>query len=273
MHPPLLLGRKSLNVNLSDIAAMGCVPRFAMLGLGLPAGIGPGWIRDFFSGLKSAAEQAGVTLIGGDVSRAGKITISVTVAGEGKSYIRRSTARPGDLCYVSGTLGNARQGLLLVRKGRKPGRNRKESFLIKSFLDPYPQLALGRELCRLEAASSMIDISDGLSVDLGHICRESRCGVVIEKARLPISPELRHFQRDPCRFALHGGEDYELLFTVPPQKKDVLLRLQKNFRLTEIGRITEDKGLFLVDKRGKKKRMDVKGYEHFGQTAARIRPA
>lgn len=262
-HPPRLLGRKSLNVSLSDIAAMGGTPKYAMLGLGLPFRTDPGWIEDFFSGFKSAALDEGVSLIGGDISRAKKITLSVTVVGEGTNIIKRSEAKPGSILFVSGTLGDARQGLLLLKRGFKLGDDKRADVLLKAFLDPVPKISLGQELSRLKLASSMIDVSDGLSVDLEHICQESGCGAEIKLEKLPLSPELGTFQRKPYDFALHGGEDYQLLFSVSSEKIKSISRLQKKYMITSIGCMIPEREIILVDQRGKRKRLEIKGWEHF----------
>lgn len=262
-HPPALLGKKSLNVNISDIAAMGCDPRFALLGLGLPSGTDPAWIQEFFLGLKEAARTFDVELIGGDVTQAEKITISVTLVGEGKKLIKRSGAKPGHLIYVSGTLGDSGQGLLVSKQGIKLGEGLETDFLLHAFLDPAPQVSLGKELARLQAASAMIDISDGLSVDLGHICEESGTGAEIYLDRIPVSPELLSLSENPLTLALHGGEDYQLLFTVPTGKEKTVLDLGKRFRLTRIGQITSGRKILSVDEKGKKQTLEIKGYQHF----------
>jgi thiamine-monophosphate kinase len=262
LNPPRYLGRKSLNVNLSDIAAMGGKPRFALLGLALRKGLDRDWIRAFFGGMKEAAKKWGVSLIGGDVSGAGKIAISITVVGEAESCIPRSGALPGDLIYVSGFLGDAASGLRQLRKGFRLGKDRNADHLIKAFLDPLPQIDLGLALSRLKAASSMIDTSDGLSVDLRHLCEESGTGAEVELARLPLSPAIRALERDPERLALHGGEDYQLLFTAGPKKAGEIERLARRFRISRIGRMTWGRDVYVVDKRGKRRRLEAKGYEH-----------
>jgi len=263
LHPPYFLGRKSLSVNLSDIAAMGGVPRYALLGLGLPSRTPPGWLEEYFSGFKSVCQEWGVVLVGGDVSQSKKVTISVTIIGEGKNIIQRKGARAGHLLFVSGELGNARQGLHLLKKGFRLGDDKKADVLLRAFLDPVPQLSLAQELSRLKLASSMIDISDGLSVDLLHLCEESRCGARVSQEKLPLSPELRFWQRKPYRFALHGGEDYELLFSVPPQKMDFILKLKKKFKITCIGKMIRGKNLYLIDRRGVIEPLEIRGYQHF----------
>jgi len=262
LHPAHYLGRKSLNVNLSDIAAMGGTPRFALLGLALRKGLGKAWVRDFFGGLRAAAEEAGVALVGGDISAAKKIVVSIAILGEARTFIRRSGARPGDLIFVSGCLGDAAAGLRLLRKGFRLGKDKRADRLLRAFLDPEPQLALGRALSRLKVASSMIDTSDGLSVDLLHLCEESGTGAEIDLVRLPLSPAIRIFEKKPERLALHGGEDYQLLFSVSPGKLSRVTGLQKRYLIRQVGRITRGKGVQVVSGRGKRHPLAAKGFEH-----------
>ena len=262
-HPPYFLGRKSLNVNLSDVAAMGGKPRYALLGLAFPEKTPTRWVEEFFAGFKSAAEEWKVTLAGGDISQSKKIAVSVTVLGEGKTIIRRDGAKPGHLLFVSGNLGDSQQGLILLRKKFKPEDDELADPLLKAFLDPTPQVSLGQGLSRLKMPSAMIDISDGLSVDLMNLCQESGCGAEIEEASLPLSFGLCYWQRKPYELALHGGEDYQLLFSVPLEKLDFMAQLQKKYKITCIGKMTKEKGIFLIDKDGKKKPLEIKGFEHF----------
>jgi thiamine-monophosphate kinase len=262
LHPARYLGRKSLNVNLSDIAAMGGTPRFALLGLALRKGIARAWVRSFFGGLQAAAEEAGVTLIGGDISVAKRIVVSITVLGEARNFIRRSGARPGDLIFVSGCLGDAAAGLRLLRRGFRLGQDKRADYLLRAFLDPAPQIALGRALSRLNAASSMIDTSDGLSVDLLHLCEESGTGAEIDLDSLPLSPAIRIFEKKPERLALHGGEDYQLLFSVSPGKLSRVTGLQKRYLIRQVGRMTRGKGVQVVNEIGKRRPLAAKGFEH-----------
>jgi thiamine-monophosphate kinase len=262
LHPPHYLGRKSLNVNLSDIAAMGGRPTFALLGLALRKGLGRAWVRSFLGGLKAAAGEAGVALIGGDISAAKRTVVSVTIIGEAGSPIRRSGARPGDLIFVSGCLGDAAAGLRLLRRGYRLGKDSQADCLLRAFLDPVPQLALGQALSRLKAASSMIDTSDGLSVDLLHLCEESGSGAEIDLGLLPLSPAIRALEKKPERLALHGGEDYQLLFTSSPDRLAGILALQKKFAFHRIGRMTRRKGIFTIDREGRRRLLKAKGYEH-----------
>jgi thiamine-monophosphate kinase len=262
-HPSRLLGRKSLNVNLSDLAAMGAFPKYALLGLGLPKRSETKWVREFFAGFKSAAKEYGVSLIGGDITRAQKVTISVTLLGEGKNIVRRDGAKPEDRLFVSGPLGEAREGLLLLKKGIQLGKNKQQNRMLKAFLDPKPRIELGKELARLGLASAMIDISDGLSVDLVHICEESDCGAEVYLDKLPVSAELKILQRRAYDFALNGGEDYQLLFSVPETKLAVLSKLKDEFGLYTIGRMIDQKGIFVVDRSGRRKKLQPNPWQHF----------
>jgi thiamine-monophosphate kinase len=262
-HPPRLLGRKSLQVNLSDIAAMGARPLYALLGLGLPSRSAAGWIAEFFEGFKSVAEDFGVRLIGGDITRASKVTVSVTLLGEAENIIRRSGAKPGHRLFVSGMLGEAREGMLLLRKKHRFGENEGIDRMLRAFLNPEAQVGLGKELARHRVASAMIDISDGLSVDLSRLCEESGYGAEIYLERLPVSTELRALQRRAYDFALNGGEDYQLLFSVSPQKVKLLSMLKKKHTLAYIGQILQSKGIYVVDRRGRRYRLRPHTWQHF----------
>ena len=136
--------------------------------------------------------------------------------------------------------------------------------MLRSFLDPVPQMELGMELSRFNLASSMIDVSDGLSVDLHHLCRESGVGAEIYSDKLPLSSELCHFQKQPSRLALHGGEDYQLLFSVSPRKLSSLLKIQEKYKITCIGKILKGKKIFEVNRQGNKRPLELKGFQHFG---------
>jgi len=263
LHPPRLLGRKSINVSLSDIAAMGGRPLHAVLGLALPGDLDEAWLSAFLAGFRDASRDACVALVGGDISRARQIVISVTVTGEAKTFVGRGGARPGDRIFVSGTLGDAAQGLQLLEKGFRPGKDRAAGRLLKAFLDPEPRLELGAFLARRKLASALIDVSDGLSVDLAHICEESGVGASVELGRIPVSKELRRSSKRPLDLALNGGEDFELLFMVRPRNVPRLRRVAKRFKITAIGRITAGRKILAVDSAGKKKPLQVRGYEHF----------
>jgi len=262
-HPPAFLGRKSLCINLSDIAAMGCTPKYALLGLGIPAKVKVEWVQDFFSGFKEATLEYNTALIGGDLTQADKVVISISLIGEGERYIRRCGAKPGDLLFVSGTLGDSAQGLIISKQGIGLGEGVNTDFLLRAFFDPVPRVALGKKLAELKLASAMIDISDGLSVDLKHICEESSSGAEIELNRIPISPELSSVRENPLDLALHGGEDYQLLFAVSPEKEKQVSNLSSKFKITKIGRIISGRDIFIKGKNGTRKLLEIKGYQHF----------
>ncbi|MGQ9673322.1 MAG: thiamine-phosphate kinase [Candidatus Aminicenantales bacterium] len=265
LHPPYELGRKSLNVNLSDIAAMGGKPRYVLLGLGLKSSLGPSWVEKFCLGFKSAADESKTRLIGGDISAAKNLAIAVTLIGEAKQAVTRSGAKPGDLIFVSGPLGDAAAGLRLLKRGFDGNKDRRAAPLFKAFLDPKPQLALGRALARRHLATSMIDLSDGLSIDLSHLCEESGTGAEIYQKKIPLSAAIRNFEPKPEQLALHGGEDYQLLFTVSSKNLSRLARLEKRFSLYWIGRMTPSRGIWLIDCKGRKHRLELRGYQHFRQ--------
>jgi thiamine-monophosphate kinase len=262
-HPPRLLGRKALNVNLSDIAAMGGRPLHALLGMAMPGDVEESWLRQFMAGFRAAAREAGVALVGGDLSQADKIVIAVTLTGDVKSPVARGGARPGDGIFVSGTLGDAAGGLRLLEKGGIRGVVKAVRPLVGAFLDPTPRLRLGAVLARRRLVSAMIDISDGLSVDLAHICQESGVGAEIEASRIPISAALERFARDPLPLALNGGEDFELLFTVRPSNLAAVERLARRFELTRIGRVTAGRRVFLLGPDKKRTPLRPRGFEHF----------
>ncbi|MBD3414802.1 MAG: thiamine-phosphate kinase [Candidatus Aminicenantes bacterium] len=262
-HPPFLLGRKSLNVNLSDIAAMGGTPMYSLLGLSLPESIPPKWAEEFMAGIQSACREFDVALIGGDISQSRIISISVTVVGEGTHIIKRDGACSGDGIYISGTLGDSAQGLKLSTKGVRLGDDNNTDVLLTAFFDPSPQVKLGQRISENQVASSLIDVSDGLSVDLNHICEQSRVGAEIFAEKIPVSDELKVLRDDDMAACLHGGEDYNLLFTVSEQKKSRLESLKKEYEISEIGQVFKGSGVFLVHKDGTRERLKPQGYQHF----------
>jgi thiamine-monophosphate kinase len=262
-HPPELLARKSLSVNLSDCAAMGAKPRFALLGMGLPGDTDPGWIERYLHGLEGITAEYDVRLIGGDITAAPKIVISITLLGEGDKFVQRSGAEAGHSVYVSGLLGEASQGLELARQGIMWGADAASDRFLRAFYDPVPQVDLGCRLAAHQVASAMIDISDGLSVDLGHLCRESGTGALVEAASLPISPELREAAPSALQMALHGGEDYGLLFTVSAQTEAALTRKPLGHKVTRIGHLTKDADLMLILADGTREPLTPEGFQHF----------
>jgi len=266
------LGWKSAAVNLSDIAAMGGVACHCLTGLGIPKRITAEQIMDFYRGLIALLKMHRAALVGGDTcySRQGMV-ISVTVLGEveKKNLLSRAGARPGDRVFVTGTLGGSAAGLEILKnmpRGQKlRGRGAEAKKLIAEHLRPVPRTAEGRAIARSGCASAMIDISDGLSSDIAHICEQSGVGAEIHSDRIPISPALMRLSSGltmpVLHYAMSGGEDYELLFTVPPGKMNKLRSL--HLPVTEIGEIKRRKALMLVDDAGRKNTLQATGYEHF----------
>jgi thiamine-monophosphate kinase len=263
---PVTLGRKSLSVNLSDIAAMGGIPRHFLLSLAIPGDVSVEFLDSFIEGVLERGEQFGVTLIGGDTSSSSAgLVISVTVIGEQSLdlIVRRSGARPGDLVCVTGTLGDAALGLALLKTGVRDGP------AIARHLDPIPRVREGIKLAEAGIPSAMIDISDGLLADLGHILDHSGTGARLYLDKLPISGEYREkqslFNEEFFLFPLSGGEDYELLFTVPPGKVPILQSIfaETGAATTVIGEITPKSGLSVITSSGIEYVPKRKGYNHF----------
>ena len=263
---PATLGRKALAVNLSDIAAMGGVPRHFLLSLAIPGHITVEFVDDLIGGMLDMAGRFGVTLIGGDTSSARcGLVISITVIGEQSSSLvtPRSGARPGDLIFVTGTLGNSALGLALLQKGKREGK------AVTSHLDPDPRVREGIKLAEAGIPTAMIDISDGLLADLGHILDLSGVGAHLMLAKLPISEEYRDktatFASDIYTLALSGGEDYELLFTVPPAKVPLLHTItgETGTAITGIGEITSAAGIRIIAPDGTEYTPECRGYNHF----------
>lgn len=277
--PPAQIAQKLLRVNLSDLAAKGARPIGYLLAIALPITRDEAWLEGFSQGLAEDQKRFGITLLGGDSDRTdGPVTLTVTAIGKVKAGTapRRSGAHAGDRIYVSGTLGDAALGLLLLKQDRHVSpspphlggeghawrglTSRHAAFLVDRYRLPQPRLELGRKLIGL--ASAAMDISDGLVADLGHICEASKVGAVIEAARLPLSAAARTALRaDPnlLETILAGGDDYEILFTAPASAARRLARLP----VTEIGRIEKGKGVRVSDAEGKPVPLSKAGYTHF----------
>jgi thiamine-monophosphate kinase len=267
---PYLLGRKSLAVNLSDIAAMGGRPLYYLVGLSLPSHIPLDFVRALYRGMQAQARRFNVVLLGGDtVAASGGLSISITLIGRahpGRILYRRG-ARPGDLIFVSGTLGDSALGLALLQKG---GRVSSRQHLIRRHLNPEPRVALGSALAEAKLATSMIDVSDGVAADLGHILSASSVGAELYLEQLPLSRAYRkqcsRLCADKYAPALSGGEDYELLFTVPPARREAVDACARKLGVPVscIGRITESEDfLRIIDAEGREYALDEKGFCHF----------
>jgi thiamine-monophosphate kinase len=260
---PTGLGHKALAVNLSDLAAMGAEPAWVTLALTLPTA-DPAWLEAFAAGFCALARATGVRLVGGDTTR-GPLALSVTALGllPGDQALRRSGAHPGDLVYVSGTLGDTGLALELLSQDREAKLPRA---LRERLERPLPRLTLGLALRAL--ASAAIDVSDGLAADLGHILAGSGVGAVVRLADLPLSPFLgAHLAQggDPL-LPLTAGDDYELCFTLPPGRRPDLEALSPRMDcpLTCIGHIEAAPGLRVLGRDGRPLALSRGGYDHFG---------
>jgi thiamine-monophosphate kinase len=284
---PRRLGRKALNVNLSDLAAMGASPLWALIALGLPRRTDPEWLDAFAEGVREAAQEHGVAIVGGDLSASSLPFAAITALGRApaKRPIRRDGARAGDTLYVSGTLGSAAAGFLLLEAGYRlaadksvkgPGRKRlapprstEVARLIRHQIDPRPMVELGRTLAKEGVVSAAIDLSDGLARDLHRLCRASGLSATLDLSRLPVDTglkELRSLVRlDPLRLALFGGEDYGLLFTVPRRKTTHADRLSARFAIRPIGVVDRrhDPGTAWLRTPGGERRLPDAGWDHF----------
>lgn len=258
------VGWKALARSLSDIAAMGARPLYALVALAVPAVTPTRWVDEFFAGVKGLAQRHRVRLAGGDLSSAPQIVADVQVLGtveKGHALLRRG-ARPGDILFVSGTLGVSQLGLLALRHRRAAGLAR----AVRAHCYPQPRLGLAQALGRRGGVSALIDLSDGLSTDLAHLCEASRVGARIFADRIPavrLPRELaRRWDTNSLALALHGGEDYELLFTLPQARAARLPKRLAGVKLTAIGEITR-RGLLLVDAGGRARRLAPRGWDHF----------
>lgn len=269
-YPAESVGYKALARATSDLAAMGATPRAFLLTLALPAACTGNWLTKFLRGLHAAASHLGICLVGGDTTKFSRVSISITVQGEIARglAVTRAGARPGDLIYVSGRLGRAQLGFELMR--RKLGGKRRYHPLLQPHLYPRIPIALGRWLAREKLASAMMDISDGLSTDLARLCRASHVGAGILKQRIPAvevpaAVEIRRLNLDPLQMALHGGEDYKLLFTIAAREKDRLREAPGSTQLVAIGQITAEKRILLTDAHGCTEPLKPEGWDPFRQ--------
>jgi thiamine-monophosphate kinase len=311
--PARLLGHKALAVSLSDLAAIGARPLWSLVSIGLPSEI---WDQDFkdefFEGYLTLADEYGVALAGGDVSRTvEQIAIDSILLGEVRSgaAVLRSMAQPGDQIYVTGALGGSAAGLKLIEMGARirrqeadgrkredaeargtsptvregseseppavaggPGKNSDEDAiqtLLLRHLRPHPRVGWGIVLGEERLAGAMIDISDGLSSDLAHLCGESNVGALIQSAQLPIDRDVIKLcgrrALDPLALALHGGEDFELLFTVHPENASRLPKRVDGVPISCIGEITNEPARIRIAEKNRVWDLEPQGFEHFGK--------
>jgi len=280
--PAALLGHKALAVSLSDIAAMGARPFWSFLAIGMSREEWSTTFKDeFYEGFFALADHFGVTLAGGDISETkDSIVIDSIVLGEVSTgmAVKRSGARAGDQIYVTGNLGGAAAGLKLIELGARvseppavagglPSDDDAIQTLLLRQLRPQPRVGWGIVLGEQQLASAMIDLSDGLSSDLNHLCKESNVGAAIDAAAIPLDEDVRHLcgrrALDPLALALHGGEDFELLFTVPPENVARLPKRVDGAAISRIGEITDQTGSIKVTEQNHVWDLRPEGFEHF----------
>ena len=264
-HPADSVGWKCLARAVSDIAAMGGEPRCFLLSLALPETHSGRWLDEFLSGLRRVARKFKCPLAGGDTTCRDEILMNVTVVGEVRSgrALLRSGARPGDIIYVSGRLGEAELGLRRLRSMR---RIAKGDARLTKHLYPEPRISLGRWLSHYGMATSMMDLSDGLSTDLTRLSTASGVGARLEASRIPAVrvPKRSGPQNvDALDLALNGGDDYELLFTVRPSKTNRVPRAFQGVTLTAVGEITRDQTLKLLRRDGRELPLPASGWDPF----------
>lgn len=258
---PEEIGFKAMRVNLSDIAAMGGIPRFALISLGLPPKARGAYAEKIFQGLRKAAEETGAAIVGGDTNASSKLVVNVALVGEaGPRVLLRSGARPGDVLYVTGTLGGSALGLEALKRGRRVGFER----MIACHKKPPLRLDVGRALAKMKGVTALMDLSDGLAGDLPHLLKASGVGAAIDTRLLPLP---RGFQRLAARFRLNpghlavsGGEDYELLFTASPRVK--IPSKISGIPVSKLGKITPNAGR-ISDAGGILGSGGIKGFRHF----------
>jgi thiamine-monophosphate kinase len=262
---PFQLGFKLVSVNVSDIYAMGGVPKYLLLNFSAGENTSLDFFSRFFDGIETAMKRYGVLLIGGDISSSEKIVLSATVSGYVKKLLARKGAKIGDRIYVTGHIGDAACGLALMKIIRnkiaiEQGKKRKLPLpwdIVSPLIERHlmPEARNSRRF--LKSATAMIDVSDGLMIDLSRLCKESNVGALVYTDKIPLSNELlkvsEYLGQSPFDLAFGGGEDYELLFTAPVSKK---------VNAYCIGEVIKT-GIFFIDEKGHKRKASIKGYQHF----------
>ncbi|MDH5586942.1 MAG: thiamine-phosphate kinase [Nitrospirota bacterium] len=271
------IGYKAAAANLSDLAAMGATPTGIFVAIALPPSLTHHDWQEFYRGLATPCRPLKVRLLGGDTSSSpNSLFIAITIIGQvhPKHILTREGAKVGDLIYVSGTLGDSAAGLTYLKKYNHPPQpstlSKAMSFLVQRHLKPTPKISLGQLLASQPYASSAMDLSDGLSGDLAHLCRQSRVGALILSNHIPMSEQLQRYAKrvrtNPLDWSLHGGEDYELLFTIPPQSQRAFQKMAKKRRIpvTQIGTIQPKRfGIRIEYDEQRHEKLAPKSYEHF----------
>ena len=271
------IGYKAAAANLSDIAAMGATPTAIFVAIALPPSfIEEDW-HEFYRGLAVPCKRYKVQLLGGDTSASPtSLFIAITIMGQVTPghFLTRHGAKIGDLIYVSGTLGDSAAGLAYLNQSKRPPksaiRSKPMKYLVQRHLQPTARVPLGELLASQPYASSAMDLSDGLSGDLRHLCRQSQVGALIDSEQIPMSQQMQRYAKriraTPLHWSLHGGEDYELLFTIPPQWQHELEKCAKERRIpiTHIGIIQPKRfGIRIVHHDQRQDVFSPRSYEHF----------
>jgi thiamine-monophosphate kinase len=269
---PYQLGRKAIAVNLSDIAAMGGTPLVTLISLAVPAQTEVEEIQELYRGMREICGLYSVNIVGGDtVASPDNLIINISLIGDAneQEVLYRSGARPGDKIYLTGTVGDSSAGLSILKQEISAHESLCGHF-IKVHNEPEPLLKTGKVIGESRLATAMIDLSDGLLSDLGHICEESRVGALLSKDKIPLSQELKslaaHTGLDPLDFALSGGEDYVLLVTVPSAKTqdfELAYKDRASSPLFLIGDIREEKGIRIMNENGSVQELVPQGFDHF----------
>jgi thiamine-monophosphate kinase len=262
------LGYKTLAVNMSDIAAMGGTPAYLLLSLGIPATFASEDVEEFYRGIRSLASKSGVALVGGDTSVAKVLFISACLVGDAPYRpITRGGAQVGDDIYVTGTLGDSALGLKLLKRKSPKLTQRAAKFLLSRHHFPTARVRAGATLAREKLARAMIDVSDGLLQDLGHICKASRIGAIVAEEKLPLSAAYRSLAGHyGTHYALAGGEDYELLFCARRRDRSRIERFQGRFDvpISRIGTCVGSRdGIVVLDRKGRRLSFRATGHDHF----------
>ncbi len=252
---PRQIGMKSMEVNVSDIASMGGLPTYAVVSISLTRDVTVEYMRELYRGMYSVADKYGFKIVGGDTTHSNTMTINVAMLGEveKKRLSLRSDAEIGDLICVTGDLGKSMAGLRLLLKGKRG--------YVKSHLEPKARLSAARDISRY--CNAMIDVSDGLASEVNHICEKSRVGAMVYGGKVPLSKKTRDAAKalgeDPLDYALNGGEDFELVFTIPPKK---LPKINAGCPITVVGRIVPHLEGSMIDYKGGVKPL-TGGFDHF----------
>lgn len=264
---PMQLGKKAVSVAISDIAAMGGVPKFVLSTIGIDKNSDDNFFKEIMNGIKISCNEYSVDLVGGNLSGSEIIFVDITAIGKinPENIVKREGAKPGDTIYVTGNLGDSSLGLSLLGSSIESEERNK---LVRRHLEPCPRLKMGALLAEKKSVNSMIDVSDGLYLDLSRITEDFGVGAEIMLEQIPLSKEFCTFYKEVCedkyKLAISGGEDYELLFTSDSKNKTIEeISHETGVKITNIGIITDCPHIKFIDETGTEKKYSAKGFKHF----------